>query len=154
MLQRNGFIMDFIIFRFAVENMMSLRILRLLRFMGNLVLRGSFNGGVVGILCLVEICFSVFNLVEMTKVMIIMMGRLAWLVLVVWLSPTDLCDYNLYKLFELLLLRGFPREDAGDVDNKDCGWDWDGERKVCVMDGCGVGFVRIVEVVVGVGLGL
>ena len=146
--------MDFIIFRFAVENMMSLRILRLLRFMGNLVLRGSFNGGVVGILCLVEICFSVFNLVEMTKVMIMMMGRLAWLVLVVWLSPTDLRDYNLYKLFELLLLRGFPREDAGDVDNKDCGWDWDGERKVRVMDGCGVGFVRIVEVVVGVGLGL
>jgi len=144
--------MDFIIFRFAVENMMSLRILRLLRFMGNLVLRGSFNGGVVGILCLVEICFSVFNLVEMTKVMIMMMGRLAWLVLVVWLSPTDLRDYNLYKLFELLLLRGFPREDAGDVDNKDCGWDWDGERKVRVMDGRGVGFVRIVEVVVGVGL--
>ena len=154
MLQRNGFIMDFIIFRFAVENMMSLRILRLLRFMGNFVFRGSFNGGVVGILCLVEICFSVFNLVEMTKVMIMMMGRLAWLVLVVWLSPTDLRDYNLYKLFELLLLRGFPREDAGDVDNKDCGWDWDGERKVRVMDGCGVGFVRIVEVVVGVGLGL
>ena len=83
-----------------------------------------------------------------------MIATLTWLVLVVWLSPTDLRDYNLYKLFELLLLRGFPREDAGDVDNKDCGWDWDGERKVRVMDGCGVGFVRIVEVVVGVGLGL
>ena len=111
--------MDFIISCFAVENMMSLRILGLLRFMGNFVFRGSFNGGVVGILRLVEICFSVFNLVEMTKVMIMMMGRLAWLVLVVWLSPSDLCDYNVYNFFELLLARGFPRDDAGDVDNKE-----------------------------------
>ena len=31
----------------AVENMKSFRILRLLRFLGYLVLRGSFNGGVV-----------------------------------------------------------------------------------------------------------
>ena len=38
---------------------MFLRILRLLRFMGNLVFRGSFNGGV-------EICFSMFNLLMMT----------------------------------------------------------------------------------------
>ena len=153
MLQRNGFIMDFIISCFAVENMMSLRILRLLRFMGNFVFRGSFNGGVVGILSLIEICFSVFNSAKMTKVMM-MIARLTWLVLVVWLSRSDLRDYNLYNLFELLFVRGFLCEDAGDVDNKDCGWDWDGERKICVMDGCGVGFVRIVEVVVGVGLGL
>ena len=145
--------MDFIISCFAVENMMSLRILGLLRFMGNFVFRGSFNGGVVGILSLIEICFSVFNSAKMTKVMM-MIARLTWLVLVVWLSRSDLRDYNLYNLFELLFVRGFLCEDAGDVDNKDCGWDWDGERKICVMDGCGVGFVRIVEVVVGVGLGL
>ena len=145
--------MDFIISCFAVENVMSLRILGLLRFMGNFVFRGSFNGGVVGILSLIEICFSAFNSAKMTKVMM-MIARLTWLVLVVWLSRSDLRDYNLYNLFELLFVRGFLCEDAGDVDNKDCGWDWDGERKICVMDGCGVGFVRIVEVVVGVGLGL
>ena len=51
--------------------------------------------------------------------MIMMIATLTWLVLVVWLSPIDLCDYNLYNLFELLLVRGFPCDDAGDVDNKE-----------------------------------
>ena len=34
----------------AVENMKSFRILCLLRFLGYLVLRGSFNGGVVSLI--------------------------------------------------------------------------------------------------------
>ena len=83
-------------------------------------------------MCLVEICFSMFNLLMMTKVMIMMMMmmmmmidvELRCVVLVVWLSPSDLCDYNLYILFELLLVRGFPCDDAGDVDNKDCRNRW------------------------------
>ena len=29
-----------------------------------------------------------------------------------------------------------------------CRWDWDGERRVRELDGCGVGVVGIVEVVV------
>ena len=29
-----------------------------------------------------------------------------------------------------------------------CRWDWDGERRVREIDGCGVGLVGIVEVVV------
>ena len=32
--------------------------------------------------------------------------------------------HNLYILFELLLVRGFPCDDAGDVDNKDCRNRW------------------------------
>ena len=69
------------------------------------------------------------NLLMMTYMMRIMMMMMMMMmmidvdlrcvVLVVWLSPSDLCDYNLYILFELLV-RGFPCDDAGDVDKKDC----------------------------------
>ena len=48
-----------------------------------------------------------------------MIATLAWLVLVVRLSSSHLCDYNLYNLFELLLVRGFPRDDARDVEKKE-----------------------------------
>ena len=46
-------------------------------------------------------------------------ATLAWLVFVVWLSSSHLCDDNLYNLFELLLVRGLSCDDARDVDNKE-----------------------------------
>ena len=48
-----------------------------------------------------------------------MIATLTWLVLVVRLSSSHLCDYNLYNLFELLLVRGFACDDARDVEKKE-----------------------------------